>query len=80
MGRGVKRHNFLLHNSLKLSFTYYDYRVSEIITRFRKLVQKMEYMGSERYAFQTVYGFTDSNFVRYNTQTPYKPKVLLIKV
>jgi DNA polymerase, archaea type len=58
-------------------FAYYDYRVSEIITGFGRLIhKKMEQMGF-RNGFQTVFGFTDSIFVRHynNTQKPCKPNV-----
>jgi DNA polymerase, archaea type len=58
-------------------FAYYDYRVSEIITGFGRLIhKKMEQIGFKRYGFQTVFGFTDSIFVRHNkTQIEYKPHV-----
>ena len=48
-------------------FAYSDYRVSEIITGYGRLIHKqMEKMGFERYGFQTVFGFTDSIFIRHN--------------
>jgi DNA polymerase I len=48
-------------------FAYSDYRVSEIITGFGRIIhKKMEKMAFERYGFQTVFGFTDSIFVRHN--------------
>jgi hypothetical protein len=41
--------------------------VSEIITGFGRIIhKKMEKMGFERYGFQTVFGFTDSIFVRHD--------------
>jgi len=47
-------------------FAYSDYRVSEIITGHGRLIDKqMEKMGLERYGFQTVFGFTDSIFIRH---------------
>ena len=47
-------------------FAYSDYRVSEIITGFGRLIhKKMEKIGFERYGFQTVFGFTDSVFIRH---------------
>jgi DNA polymerase, archaea type len=56
-------------------FAYSDYRVSEIITGYGRLIHKqMEKMGFESYGFQTVFGFTDSIFIRHstadNTTTP----------
>jgi DNA polymerase, archaea type len=48
-------------------FAYSDYRVSEIITGYGRLIHKqMEKIGFERYGFQTVFGFTDSIFIRHN--------------
>ena len=47
-------------------FAYSDYRVSEIITGFGRLIhKKMEQMGFQRYGFQTVFGFTDSIFIKH---------------
>jgi DNA polymerase elongation subunit (family B) len=47
-------------------FAYSDYRVSEIITGYGRLIHKqMEKMGFEHYGFQTVFGFTDSIFIRH---------------
>jgi DNA polymerase elongation subunit (family B) len=47
-------------------FDYSDYGVSEIITRYGRLIHKqMEKMGFEHYGFQTVFGFTDSIFIRH---------------
>jgi DNA polymerase elongation subunit (family B) len=47
-------------------FAYYDYRVSEIITGFGRIIhKKMEQIGLQRYGFQTVFGFTDSIFLRH---------------
>jgi DNA polymerase elongation subunit (family B) len=47
-------------------FAYSDYRVSEIITGYGRLIHKqMEKIGFERYGFQTVFGFTDSIFIRH---------------
>jgi DNA polymerase elongation subunit (family B) len=47
-------------------FDYSDYRVSEIITGYgRQIHKQMEKMGFERYGFQTVFGFTDSIFIRH---------------
>jgi DNA polymerase elongation subunit (family B) len=52
----------------KKEFSYSDYRVSEIITGFGRIIhKKMEQMGFEHYGFQTVFGFTDSIFVRHNS-------------
>jgi DNA polymerase, archaea type len=49
-------------------FAYSDYRVSEIITGYGRIIhKKMEQMGFEHYGFQTVFGFTDSIFVRHNS-------------
>jgi DNA polymerase, archaea type len=48
-------------------FAYSDYRVSEIITGYGRLIHKqMEKIGFERYGFQTVFGFTDSIFIRHD--------------
>ncbi|MGC2574528.1 MAG: DNA polymerase domain-containing protein [Candidatus Nitrosopolaris sp.] len=50
-------------------FEYSDYRVSEIITGFGRLThKKMQELGL-RYGFQTVFGFTDSIFVRHNNNS-----------
>jgi DNA polymerase elongation subunit (family B) len=47
-------------------FAYSDYRVSEIITGYGRLIHKqMEKIGFECYGFQTVFGFTDSIFIRH---------------
>jgi DNA polymerase, archaea type len=47
-------------------FAYSDYRVSEIITGYGRLIHKqMEKLGFERYGFQTIFGFTDSIFIRH---------------
>ena len=47
-------------------FAYSDYRVSEIITGYGRIIHKqMEKMGFECYGFQTVFGFTDSIFIRH---------------
>jgi hypothetical protein len=47
-------------------FAYSDYRVSEIITGYGRLIHKrMEKMGFE-HCFQTVFGFTDSIFIRHH--------------
>jgi DNA polymerase, archaea type len=47
-------------------FEYSDYRVSEIITGFGRLThKKMQQLGFN-YGFETIYGFTDSIFVRHN--------------
>ena len=49
-------------------FAYSDYRVPEIITGCGRLTYKqMEKIGFERYDFQTVFGFTDSIFIRHRT-------------
>jgi DNA polymerase, archaea type len=49
-------------------FAYSDYRVSEIITGYGRLIHKqMEKMGFAHYGFQTVFGFTDSIFIRHIT-------------
>jgi DNA polymerase elongation subunit (family B) len=50
-------------------FAYFDYRVSEIITGFgsRVIYKQMEKIGFERYSFQTVFGFTDSIFIRHHS-------------
>jgi DNA polymerase elongation subunit (family B) len=51
-------------------FAYSDYRVSEIITGYGRLIHKqMEKLGFERYGFQTVFGFTDSIFIRHAAAT-----------
>jgi DNA polymerase elongation subunit (family B) len=51
---------------VRKEFAYSDYRVSEIITGYGRLIHKqMEKMGFERYDFQTVFGFTDSIFIRH---------------
>ena len=50
----------------KKEFAYSDYRVSEIITGFGRLIHKtMEQLGFQRYGFQTVFGFTDSIFIKH---------------
>jgi hypothetical protein len=50
-------------------FEYSDFRVSEIITGFGRLThKKMQELGFQ-YEFQTVFGFTDSIFVRHNKTT-----------
>ena len=42
--------------------------VSEIITGYSRLIYKgMERIGFENYGFQTVFGFTDSIFIRHGT-------------
>jgi DNA polymerase elongation subunit (family B) len=47
-------------------FAYSDYRVSEIITGYGRLIHKqMEKISFECYGFQTVFGFTDSIFIRH---------------
>jgi DNA polymerase elongation subunit (family B) len=51
-------------------FVYSDYRVSEIITGYGRLIHKqMEKVGFEHYGFQTVFGFTDSIFIRHDRST-----------
>ena len=65
-------------------FAYSDYRVSEIITGYGRLIHKqMEKMGFERYGFQTIFGFTDSIFIRYlkadNTTTTDSSKQNIFK-
>jgi DNA polymerase elongation subunit (family B) len=51
-------------------FAYSDYRVSEIITGYGRLIHKqMEKMGFDHYSFQTVFGFTDSIFIRHDPST-----------
>ena len=62
-------------------FAYSDYRVSEIITGFGRIIhKKMEQMGFDRYGFQTLFGFTDSIFVRhhgnYNNQISFPKKTV----
>ena len=48
-------------------FAHSDYKVSEIITGYGRLIHKqMEKIGFECYGFQTVFGFTDSIFVRHH--------------
>jgi DNA polymerase elongation subunit (family B) len=48
-------------------FAYSDYRVSEIITGYGRIIHKqMEKIGFENYSFQTIYGFTDSIFIRHS--------------
>jgi DNA polymerase, archaea type len=50
----------------KKEFAYSDYRVSEIITGFGRIIHKtMEQLGFQRYGFQTVFGFTDSIFIKH---------------
>jgi DNA polymerase elongation subunit (family B) len=50
---------------------YSDYRVSEIITGYGRLIHKqMKKMGFEHYGFQTVFGFTDSIFIRHSNAFP----------
>src|SRR5215213_2730639 len=47
-------------------FAYSFYRVSEIITGYGRIIHKqMEKIGFECYGFQTVFGFTDSVFIRH---------------
>jgi DNA polymerase elongation subunit (family B) len=54
----------------KNEFAYSDYRVSEIITGFGRLTHKeMEKIGQEKYGFQTIFGFTDSIFIRHSSKT-----------
>ena len=49
-------------------FEYSDFRVSEITTGFGRLThKKMQELGFQ-YGFQTVFGFTDSIFVRHNNK------------
>jgi DNA polymerase elongation subunit (family B) len=49
-------------------FAHSDYRISEIITGYGRLIHKqMEILGFEHYGFQTVFGFTDSIFIRHTT-------------
>src|SRR5215204_5589568 len=49
-------------------FAYSDYRVSEIITGYGRIIHKqMEKIGFECYGFQTVFGFTDSIFIKHRT-------------
>jgi DNA polymerase elongation subunit (family B) len=56
-------------------FAYYDYRVSEIITGFGRLIHKrMEQLGFEKHAFQAVFGFTDSIFVKHNNDIQWPDK------
>jgi DNA polymerase elongation subunit (family B) len=51
---------------VRKEFVYSDYRVSEIITGYGRLIHKqIEKMSFERYGFQTVFGFTDSIFIRH---------------
>jgi DNA polymerase elongation subunit (family B) len=58
----------------KKEFAYSDYRVSEIITGFGRLIHKeLEKIGHERYGFQTIFGFTDSIFIRYGNQSNTNP-------
>ncbi|HKG72553.1 MAG TPA: hypothetical protein VKA87_11665, partial [Nitrososphaeraceae archaeon] len=48
-------------------FTYSDYRVSEIIIRYGRLIHKqMQKIGFEYYDFRTVLGFIDSIFIRHD--------------
>jgi DNA polymerase elongation subunit (family B) len=58
----------------KKEFAYSDYRVSEIITGFGRLIHKeLEKIGHERYGFQTIFGFTDSIFIRHGNQSNTNP-------
>ena len=58
----------------KKEFAYSDYRVSEIITGFGRLIhKKLEKIGHERYGFQTIFGFTDSIFIRHDSQSNTNP-------
>jgi hypothetical protein len=53
---------------VRKEFAYSDYRVTEIITGYGRLIHKeMEKIGFECYGFQTVFGFTDSIFIRHIT-------------
>jgi DNA polymerase, archaea type len=64
-------------------FSYYDYRVSEIITGLGRLIHKsMEQLGFEKYGFQTVFGFTDSIFVKHNNHMliPHGPNANMMLV
>jgi DNA polymerase, archaea type len=55
-------------------FDYSDYRVSEIITGFGRLThKKMQQLGLD-YGFETVFGFTDSIFVRHNNFNDPSPQ------
>jgi len=58
----------------KNEFAYSDYRVSEIITGFGRLTHKeMEKVDQEKYGFQTIFGFTDSIFIRHSSKTNINP-------
>jgi hypothetical protein len=53
-------------------FAYSDYRVSEIITGYDRLIHKqMEKIGFEHYGFQNVFGFRDSIFIRDGTASAF---------
>ena len=46
-------------------FDFSDYRVSELITGYGRLIHKqLEKIASEKYGFETVFGFTDSVFIK----------------
>jgi DNA polymerase I len=48
------------------NFDFSDYRVSELITGYGRLIHKQieKVAASEKYRFETIFGFTDSVFIR----------------
>jgi DNA polymerase elongation subunit (family B) len=58
-------------------FAYYDYRVLEVITGFGRIIhKKIEQIGLQYYGFQTVFGFTDSIFVRHQSNNKHNVEVI----
>jgi DNA polymerase elongation subunit (family B) len=46
-------------------FDFSDYRVSELITGYGRLIHKrLKMIASEKYGFDTIFGFTDSIFIK----------------
>ena len=46
-------------------FDFSDYRVSELITGYGRLIHKqLQKMASEKYGLETIFGFTDSIFIK----------------
>jgi DNA polymerase elongation subunit (family B) len=49
----------------KEEFDFSDYRVSELITGYGRLIHKqLQKMASEKYGLETIFGFTDSIFIK----------------
>ena len=47
------------------TFDFSDYRVSEVITGYGRLIHKqLQKIASEKYGLETVFGFTDSIFIK----------------